>query len=396
METATRRLNDILLAKTSYAMQRLKVRQYSQGNRAGRAMAALLQKKQAQSKIPYLISNEGTKIYNPKDINDELANFYHNLYNLKQDSNTHQPQETEIEHFLDLTHLPPLTRELDTFQVISQLDAKNEIDYSLVHPPRVEKTHIDLELKGSVHPIGSSRNDLFPEIHINLPNERTSMVYIGLSEYFFNSIGKNYFTMNTLKLVLTHEQFPRAFWLRTGDYGTIIPKIEHHYPQSQAMKLELTATKAPMVTVTPQNITMEMTGLLQGMVVLPYLVTNQVFSVNMVATLIADKVQLSGLNLVVSFVVERYKFHEFKSSVGYINVAELESALDHSLRESVLREINDGLQKGIPMPALGNISLQDPAVTITQGCVLVSVDMFYTPWTELMRMLPHKQYSHMT
>ncbi|XP_063281933.1 bactericidal permeability-increasing protein-like [Pelobates fuscus] len=264
-----------------------------------------------------------------------------------------------------------LQRELDTFQVISQLDAKNEIDYSLVHPPRVEKTHIDLELKGSVHPVGSSRNDLFPEIHINLPNERTSMVYIGLSEYFFNSIGKNYFTMNTLKLVLTHEQFPHAFWLRTGDYGTIIPKIKHHYPQSQAMELVITATKAPMVTVTPQNITMEMTGLLQGMVVLPYLVTSQVFSVNMVATLIADKVQLSGLNLVVSFVVERYKFHEFKSSVGYINVAELESALDHSLRESVLREINDRLQKGIPMPALGNISLQDPAVTITQASINV-------------------------
>ncbi|CAH2222766.1 Hypothetical predicted protein [Pelobates cultripes] len=95
METATRRLNDILLAKTSYAMQRLKVRQYSQGNRAGRAMAALLRKKQAQSKIPYLISNEGTKIYNPQDINDEMANFYHNLYNF---SSTHFYRNLDFPH----------------------------------------------------------------------------------------------------------------------------------------------------------------------------------------------------------------------------------------------------------------------------------------------------------
>uniref|UniRef100_A0A8C5R7F9 Bactericidal permeability-increasing protein n=1 Tax=Leptobrachium leishanense TaxID=445787 RepID=A0A8C5R7F9_9ANUR len=197
-----------------------------------------------------------------------------------------------------------LQRELATFHATSRLDAKHEIDYSLINPPQVEETYIDLDLKGSVHPIGLSQYDNPPDIHIDLPNGRASMIYVGLTEYFFNSLAKNYFNSGVLKISLTHEQFPHAFWLRTEGYVTIIPKIKSYYPTSQAMELILTATKAPVVTLTPHNIILEMTGSLQGMAIMPYLITNEIFSVDMTATLISDKVHLSDLNLEVSFVSE--------------------------------------------------------------------------------------------
>ncbi|XP_053309885.1 BPI fold-containing family C protein-like [Spea bombifrons] len=285
-----------------------------------------------------------------------------------------------------------LQKELATFQVTSYVDTVTELNYTLINPPHVEKTHIDLDLKGTVHPIGSSKEDPPPKTVITLPEGRGSMMYVGFSEYFFNSLGRNYFLSDVLKMTLTHEQFPHAFWLRTGDYGAIIPKIRDYYPVSQAMILTIRATKVPLVTLTPRNITLEMTGLLQGMVVLPYLITNQLFSFSMAATFIADKVHLSGLNLGVSFAIERLKFFDFKSSVGDIDIAALESSLGHSLQESVLQGINDGLRKGIPMPTLVNISLQESAITVTQGCLLVSMDMYYVPWRDLMDMVPPRQH----
>ncbi|CAH2274608.1 Hypothetical predicted protein, partial [Pelobates cultripes] len=48
---ATKRINKIHLAKTSYTLQRLKMQHYSQSNKAGKALATLLWKRQAQSKI---------------------------------------------------------------------------------------------------------------------------------------------------------------------------------------------------------------------------------------------------------------------------------------------------------------------------------------------------------
>ncbi|KAM8947292.1 bactericidal permeability-increasing protein-like [Pelodytes ibericus] len=285
-----------------------------------------------------------------------------------------------------------LQRELATFTVTSHLYDLSEIDYSLMSPPHVQKTYIDLYLKGTVHTTGEFHQETFPETCIHVPEGRDSMIYVGLSDHFFNSLAKTYFRSDVLKLTLTHEQYPNAFWLRTGDYGTIIPQIHDYYPVSQAMMMTITATKSPVVTVSPHNITLEMTGLVQGLVVLPYFMTKELFSVNVDATFIADKVYLSNLNLIVSFAAERLKFNDFRSFVGTIKVSELEKSLVQNLQESVLRGINAGLRRGIPMPALANISIQESAITTNQGCLLVSMDMYYIPWKELMGMLPSKQH----
>ncbi|XP_063819666.1 BPI fold-containing family C protein-like isoform X2 [Pseudophryne corroboree] len=279
-----------------------------------------------------------------------------------------------------------LQKELTTFQVTANLDAHHKIAYGLISPPRVNTTHIDLHLKGTAQYTGAEERD-FNTVPLILPETTTSMMLVGLSEHFFNTLGKTYFMSAILKLELTQEQYPNVFWLRTGDYGSIIPQMNNYYPVSEAMILTVRATKPPVVHLTSQ-LTMDIEGELQALVVLPNLITKEVFSVPVGTTLVADAIHLLNQNLTISFNIERFQFYEFSSAVGPINVTKLEVSLGQSLQESILHAINNGLQGGFPMPILDNVTLQESAISITPGCLVVSMDMDYIPWSRLIGTVP--------
>ncbi|XP_040186518.1 BPI fold-containing family C protein-like [Rana temporaria] len=283
-----------------------------------------------------------------------------------------------------------LQKELTTFQVTANLEENSIIDYSLLTPPHVQKTCIDLNLKGTIQHSGALVEQVPNTAPIQLPDTSSAMVLVGLSEYFFNNLGKSYFMSDTLKLTLNQQQFLDSYWLKTGDYGSIIPKIKDYYPVSEAMMITIRATKPPVIHLTSQ-LSMEMEGHIEGLVVLPYSITRKIYSTNVKATLIATSLQVVDLKLVVSFALDRFQFSEFKSEVGYVNVSELEELLGNSLRESALLAINNGLHGGIPMPALANITLQDYTLQITPGCLLASMDMYYIPWRKLLDILPKHQ-----
>ncbi|XP_066442029.1 BPI fold-containing family C protein-like [Eleutherodactylus coqui] len=272
-------------------------------------------------------------------------------------------------------------------KVNADLDARNKIDYSLISPPRVQKTYIDLDLKGSIQHSGAQEQQEAYIAPIILPETWQSMVLVGLSEYFFNTLGKTYFLSDIIKLSLTQETDPHAFWLKTDDYGSIIPEMKKYYPKSETVILTVKATKTPVILLTSQ-ITMQLEGILEALAVLPYNVTEQIFAASVEGTFLVDTMRLSNLNLKVSFIIQSFSLRDFRSSVGRVDVTGLEHSLGHMLQESVVHAINSGLRSGIPMPSLANITLEESAISVTPGCLLMSMDMYYIPWRELMHMLP--------
>ncbi|CAH2285435.1 Hypothetical predicted protein [Pelobates cultripes] len=84
---------------------------YGTGNKAGKLLASQLKSKYLQTKIPYILSKAQIKIYNPTDIVNELASFYEDLYNLNANENTHTPDETEIQTFLERIQLPKISQQ---------------------------------------------------------------------------------------------------------------------------------------------------------------------------------------------------------------------------------------------------------------------------------------------
>ncbi|CAH2274928.1 endonuclease [Pelobates cultripes] len=114
-------------------MQKLRTREYAQGNKAGNLLASRLRQQQQASKIPFLIQSDGTKIYNPQYIADELAKYYSGLYNLKHDDTIHQPTNTDISDFLTWVQLPTLTPEQQ--QTLQNPITVDEIIYTINAQP---------------------------------------------------------------------------------------------------------------------------------------------------------------------------------------------------------------------------------------------------------------------
>ncbi|CAH2223209.1 Hypothetical predicted protein [Pelobates cultripes] len=79
------------------------------GDKASALLANRLRAVNAQSKIGYILTDDGRKVVKPQDICNAFAQFYSKLYNLREDAATHQPTPTEISQFLDQMALPSLT-----------------------------------------------------------------------------------------------------------------------------------------------------------------------------------------------------------------------------------------------------------------------------------------------
>ncbi|XP_066438159.1 uncharacterized protein [Eleutherodactylus coqui] len=84
---------------------------YTSINRPSKWMANLLKKKTIKANIPYIWSHQNNKIKltHPKQIADAFSAYYSKLYNLKDDSQTEQPNSLSIQNFLKLVDLPSLS-----------------------------------------------------------------------------------------------------------------------------------------------------------------------------------------------------------------------------------------------------------------------------------------------
>ncbi|CAH2219773.1 Hypothetical predicted protein [Pelobates cultripes] len=94
--------------KASYALKKLKASTFVMGNRASKTLAQRLRDKQAQTRIPYLLSPQGQKLPQPTQICNEFATYYSSLYNLKDNPQVPQPTRSTISEYLGRIDMPRL------------------------------------------------------------------------------------------------------------------------------------------------------------------------------------------------------------------------------------------------------------------------------------------------
>lgn len=102
-------LSLLLTSQFDFVVKRLQLKQYSLGNKPGAFLAKQLKTKATSCRIPYLKSSSGQRISNPLDIANRFAEYYSNLYHLKNATDTTTPDPTEIQTFLDSLKLPFLS-----------------------------------------------------------------------------------------------------------------------------------------------------------------------------------------------------------------------------------------------------------------------------------------------
>ncbi|XP_054243022.1 BPI fold-containing family C protein-like [Indicator indicator] len=260
-------------------------------------------------------------------------------------------------------------------KVLSQIDAFAQIDYSLVSSPAVFKSHINLDLKGTVYPVGNHTDPPFAPAPFALPNQDDSMLYLGVSSYFLQSASLAYYRAGAFSITIS-EELATTFNLNIGLFKDFIPEIALSYRIACPVLLKLMATSPPAVSLNADRCILQITGRVEVFAVLPNSTTQYIFTGNLTASIRAN-LTITKQKLIISLLLKRLQFSLLHSTLHSSELTSLmENFLSYALWNTVIPVINDKLANGFPFN-LAHTTLAGPVIKINQDHLVISTDVHY-------------------
>ncbi|XP_074996724.1 BPI fold-containing family C protein-like [Calonectris borealis] len=266
--------------------------------------------------------------------------------------------------------------QLRKHKVLSQIDAFAQIDYSLLSSPAVFKSHINLDLKGTVYPVGNHTDPPFVPAPFALPNQGDSMLYLGVSSYFLKSASLAYYRAGAFKIIIS-EELATTFNLHTALFKDSVPEIALSYVTACPVLLKLMATSPPAVSLNADRCILQITGCVEVFAVLPNSTTQYIFTGNLTASTRAN-LTITKQKLIISLLLKRLQFSLLHSTLRFSEQMSLvENFLSYALQSAVIPGINDKLGKGFPLLNLAHTTLTGPVIKMNQGHLVISTDVHY-------------------
>ncbi|XP_071585349.1 BPI fold-containing family C protein-like isoform X2 [Heliangelus exortis] len=289
-----------------------------------------------------------------------------------------KPVQTQLDKNLCLYikyKIQMMDAQLRNHTVLSQIDAFAQIDYSLVSSPAVFKSHVNLDLKGTVYPVGNHTDPPFVPAPFGLPNQYDSMIYLGVSSYFLKSASLAYYRAGAFNIIIS-EELATTFYLSTALLKGFVPEISLSYVTAFPVLLKLVATSPPAVTLNMDRCILQITGCVEVHAVLPNSTTRYIFTGNVTASTRAN-LTITKQKLIISLLLKRLQFSLLNPTLGFSEMSLMENFLSYTLRSAVIPVINDKLGKGFPLLHLAHTTLTGPIIKMNQGHLLVSTDVHY-------------------
>ncbi|XP_050565459.1 BPI fold-containing family C protein-like [Cygnus atratus] len=265
--------------------------------------------------------------------------------------------------------------QLRKHKVLSQIDAFAQIDYSLVSSPAVLKSHINLDLKGTVYPVGNHTDPPFVPAPFGLSNRGDSMLYLGVSNYFLKSASLAYYRAGAFNITISKE-LAATFNLNTAILKDFVPEITLHYVTACPVLLKLMATSPAVVSLQADRCSLQISGCVEVFAVLPNSTSQHIFTGNLTASTRAD-LTITKQKLIISLLLKRLQFSLLNATVGFSEVSLVKNFLSYALRNVVIPVINDKLGKGFPIPNFAHTTLIGPVIKMNQGHLLIFTDVHY-------------------
>ncbi|NWV76202.1 BPIFC protein, partial [Dasyornis broadbenti] len=243
-----------------------------------------------------------------------------------------------------------------------QIDDLAEVDYSLNSLPAVFRPFIDLDLKGVVFPAGNHTDSPYVAASFTIPDQSDSMLYLALSEYFFQTSSFAYYTAGAFNVTIAEEVTTHLFslsfiFLQTCSYfninteifGSIIPEVAKYSVTPYPVMLKLMATEIPVISLEQDSFTVEIQGSMEVLAVLPDSTTQSLFTMNIAANT-SISLNIFDQKLMGSLCLNRIQFSLAHSNVGSFEILLLENILSYILQTEVIPSANAKLSKGFPLP----------------------------------------------
>ncbi|KAM6381867.1 BPI fold-containing family C protein [Alca torda] len=288
-----------------------------------------------------------------------------------------EPIHTKLDKYLCLNikyKIQMMDAQLRKHKVLSQIDAFAQIDYSLVSSPAVFKSHINLDLKGTVYPVGNHTDPPFVPAPFALPDQGDSMLYVGVSSYFLKSASLAYYRAGAFNITISKE-LATTFNLNTVLCKDFVPEIALSYVAACPVLLKLMATSPPAVSLNADRCILQISGSVEVFAVLPNSTTHYLFTGNLTASTRAN-LTITKQKLIISLLLKRLQFSLLHSTLGSSEMSPV-NFLSYALRSAVIPVINDKLGKGLPLLNLAHTTLTGPVIKIKKGHLVISTDVHY-------------------
>ncbi|KAG2461289.1 RBM39 protein, partial [Polypterus senegalus] len=194
---------------------------------------------------------------------------------------------------------------LDTVPVKTQVDNYVGIDYSLLSNPVVTSENLDMDFMGMFYGLYDENDTLVNYSEEPKIREYKHMVYLSLSEYFFDSAMYSYFKAGVFSTEISREKMSKdlELLLRTTYFGTIMlldPSV-----MDGAIGLELKVTSPPKCVIKPSGTTVSVTAVVNVLLLPDNQEPIQLSSMTMESKMNA-KVSMKGKKLAVHMDLRRF------------------------------------------------------------------------------------------
>uniref|UniRef100_A0A8C2WMY5 Phospholipid transfer protein n=1 Tax=Cyclopterus lumpus TaxID=8103 RepID=A0A8C2WMY5_CYCLU len=194
---------------------------------------------------------------------------------------------------------------LETIPVRTEVDQYIGIDYALVDDPVVTSRSLDMHFRGMFFDRADPNNTLVNYAVDPVIREYDRMVYLALSEYFFDSGMYSYYKAGVLQMHIINEKMSKdlEMLLRTTYFGTLV--MMNPVLVDAPLSLEIAVNSPPKTTIKTSGATVVMTATVKVMVLPPGRPPVQLSSMTM-ETKFNAKVSIKGKRLAIHADLRRY------------------------------------------------------------------------------------------
>ncbi|XP_058529846.1 BPI fold-containing family C protein [Ochotona princeps] len=267
-----------------------------------------------------------------------------------------------------------LNANLSMLEFLTKIDNYTLLDYSMIDSPKITESSLDLDFKGTFYPLKNAVDPPFSPVPFVLPEGSDSMLYIGVSEYFFKSASFAYFTAGAFDVTFSTKEISNHFIQNSQGIGNILSRIADIYILSQPLMVRMMATEPPVINLEPGNFSLDIPASIMILTQPGNSTVQTIVSMDFVASTSVGLVIL-GQRLSCSLSLNRFRLSLPETNRNNLEVLRFENILSSILHFGVLPLANAKLQQGFPLPNPYEISFVNSNIEVLEGYLLISTDL---------------------
>lgn len=266
---------------------------------------------------------------------------------------------------------------LETIPVRTEVDQFIGIDYALIDDPVVTSRSLDMNFRGMFFDL-SDPNDTLANYAVDpVIREYDRMVYLALSEFFFDSGMFSYYRAGIFQIHIVNEKMPKdlEMLLRTTYFGAIM--MLNPALVEAPLSLQLAVNSPPKTSIKTSGATVVVTAIVKVMVLPPGQPPVQLSSMTMESKFNA-KVSMKGKRLAVHADLRRFKIFSNQSALESLALIPLQAPLKTMLQMSVVPLINNWTKRGVQIPLADGMDFIEEVVEYHNGFIVIGANLHFT------------------